>query len=460
MNAASFSERRLNLADLLPGIPVFLASGCERLRNYPGYPYKFRATSHYLFFGGPNVPNHVLLILNGDATLYRAAPDDDDEVWHGPAEPVEELKKRFDFKDVKTLDELAEDLSTLGVDEVLSLPSADVATNKFIEGFLGRLPALDEDPDVDLVDAVMELRRCQDEPAQEEIRAAVNGTMEVQRTVIGSCRPGVTERSLRGELDRVMASHGWEPSFNPIISVAGEVLHNPHYTNTAQDGDLLLVDCGVEVASGYAGDLTRTVPVSGRFSETQRAIYDIVDRAREEAIKGIAPGVHFGELHRTASLVVAKGLVDLGILKGDPEELVARGAHALFFCHGLGHLVGLDVHDMEDFGDRIGYEDGEERSSQFGLSFLRLSRELEPGMVVTIEPGFYQIPALLNGELGGSFDDVLDRDVLKKYSDVRGIRIEDVILVTEDGYENLSAELPTASKEIEALVGAKVTATA
>ena len=139
-------------------------------------------------------------------------------------------------------------------------------------------------------------------------------------------------------------------------------------------------------------------------------------------------------------------MVKLGILKGDPSELVERGAHALFFCHGLGHLVGLDVHDMEDFGDRIGYEEGEERAEQFGLSNLRLSRELEAGMVVTIEPGYYRIPAILDGPLGEKFSADLDRDVLANYSDVRGIRIEDVILVTEDGYENLSAALPTSSE--------------
>lgn len=385
--------------------------------------------------------------------MYRPAPDADDEVWHGPSESLEELQSRYDFKEIKNLEELDEDLSTLGVDEVLALPSSDAATNRFMEKYLGRVPDLDEDPDVDLVDAVMELRRCQDEAAQSEIRRAVQATVELQRVVLGASRPGVTERELRGELDKVMASNGWQPSFNPIISVAGEVLHNPFYTHTLADGDLLLVDCGVEVESGYAGDLTRTVPVNGQFTSTQKAIYDIVDKARSESLRQIAPGVHFADLHKTASLVIAQGLVELGILKGEPEELVEMGAHALFFCHGLGHLVGLDVHDMEDFGDRIGYEDGEERSSQFGLSNLRLSRELEAGMVVTVEPGYYRIPALLNGPLGEKFAHVLDRDVLQKYEDVRGIRIEDVVLVTDDGYENLSEALPTASSEVEQLVG-------
>jgi Xaa-Pro aminopeptidase len=277
---------------------------------------------------------------------------------------------------------------------------------------------------------------------------------------LGACRPGRTEAELKGEIDRTLAANGWTPSFQPIVSVAGEVLHNPHYRNTLTSGDLLLVDCGAETAAGYAGDLTRTVPVSGSFSATQKAVYDVVDRARAKAVEMVEPGAHFRDLHLAASLEIAEGLVELGILKGDPRELVDKGVHALFFCHGLGHLVGLDVHDMEDFGDRIGYEEGEERSEQFGLSNLRLSRELEAGMVVTIEPGYYRVPALLDGEMGKAFESYLDREVLEKYSDVRGIRIEDMVLVTEDGHRVLSSELPTASDEIAELVGRNETVAA
>jgi Xaa-Pro aminopeptidase len=448
-----YTDRKLNLADMLPGIPVLLLSGCDRYRNYPSYPFPFRATSHYMFFGGPNEPNNFLLILNGDATLYRPTPHADDEIWHGPRESNEELQARYDLKEIKTHDQLPDDLSTLGLEEVLSLPSPDSGSNEFLKSFLGRVPNLDDDPDVDLVDAMMELRRCQDEKAQQSIREAVEATVAVQKSVMAACAPGRTERELRGVLDKELASHGLGASFQPIISIAGEVLHNPHYKNTLSAEDLLLVDCGAEVGDGYVGDLTRTYPVDGRFSQTQKAIYDIVDAARARAVSMVAPGAHFADLHKAASLVMAEGLVELGILKGEPEKLVEEGVHALFFCHGLGHLMGLDAHDMEDFGDRIGYEEGTERSAQFGLSNLRLSRELEPGMVVTIEPGYYRVPALLDGELAKSFEANLDRDVLARYSDVRGIRIEDVVLVTEDGYENLSSSLPTSSEDITKLVG-------
>lgn len=453
ITAETFTQRRIRLADLLPGIPVLLVSGVDRHRNLKSYTFAFRATSHYLFFGGPNLPNHVLLVLNGDATLYRPAADADDAIWHGPAEPEESVACRYDFKAIKTLEELEDDLSSLGIDEVLSLPTPDPGSNEFIKKYLGRVPDLDADPDVDLVDAMMELRKCQDEAAIAEIREAVDATMQLQRSIMAACGAGVSERALRGVAECKLWENGWSPSFLPIISVAGEVLHNPYYLNELCDGDLLLIDCGAEVASGYAGDLTRTVPVSGTFTPSQKAIYDVVDRARATAVAMVAPGVQFADLHKAASLEMARGLVELGILKGEPGELVEKGVHALFFCHGLGHLVGLDVHDVEDFWDRIGYEGGTSRSDQFGLTNLRLSRELETGMVVTIEPGYYRIPALLDGPLGQQFSQYLDREVLAKYDDVRGIRIEDNVLVTEDGGENLSAGLPTSSDQVGSLVG-------
>lgn len=450
-----FSQRRLVLADLLPGIPVLLISGCARTRNYQAAHYPFRAQSHYLYFGGPQEPEHALLIINGDATLYRRPSDVDDEVWHGKAVGEEQLKATFDYLAVKSLDDLPADLATLGLDEVLGVPSSDPASNTFLASYLGRVPKHDLDPDTDLVDALIECRLRHDEAGQDELREAARQSVRGQRAVMLAASAGRTEFALRGLFEAALAEEGAIPSFQPIISVAGEVLHNPYYNGTLQDGDLLLVDAGGEVASGWSGDLTRVVPVSGRFSPTQRELYDVVNNARKAGVEGVAPGVHFRDLHRTVATTLTEGLVKLGILKGDPAELVDQGVHALFFPHGLGHLVGLDVHDMEDLGDRAGYAEDESRSDQFGLSYLRLSRELEEGMAVTIEPGFYQIPALIDGELGQRFAQHLDREVLGKYSDVRGIRLEDMVLVTADGGEVLSAELPVSAEDVEALLAAR-----
>ena len=242
-------------------------------------------------------------------------------------------------------------------------------------------------------------------------------------------------------------------AYNSIVTVNGEVLHNETYNNQLKSGDLLLADVGAETPLGWASDITRTWPVSGHFSSSQRDIYDIVLAAHDACIEGIKPGVEYRDIHLLGAKIIAEGLVNLGILKGDLEHLVDKDAHAIFFPHGLGHLLGLDVHDMEDLGDLAGYEEGRTRSERFGLGYLRLDRPLKVGMVVTIEPGFYQVPAILNNP---KFQEKYQNDVnwekLKQFSDVRGIRIEDDILVTETGAEILTKNLPTKAIDIEEMM--------
>lgn len=212
---------------------------------------------------------------------------------------------------------------------------------------------------------------------------------------------------------------------------------------------------GAETRGGWAGDVTRTWPVNGKFSSTQRDLYEVVLASQAEAIAMVKPGVRYRDVHLGAAKKLVEGLVGLGILHGDPEQLVADDVHALFFPHGVGHLLGLDVHDMEDLGDRAGYAPGRERSERFGLCYLRLDRDLEPGMAVTIEPGFYQVPALLHDEDRlDTVGDRLNRDRLAQFHDVRGIRIEDDVLVTKTGAEVLTARIPKAPDEVEAAVAA------
>jgi Xaa-Pro aminopeptidase len=216
---------------------------------------------------------------------------------------------------------------------------------------------------------------------------------------------------------------------------------------------LLLADVGAETASGWAADVTRTWPVSGKFSPTQKAIYDIVLAAHDTCIDRISPRVEYRDIHLLAARIIAEGLVDLGILRGNPEDLVEMDAHALFFVHGIGHLIGLDVHDMEDFGDLAGYQEGRTRSSRFGLGYLRLNRVLQAGMLVSIEPGFYQVPAILNDpEIRAKYQEFVNWEKLNQFTDVRGIRIEDDILVTEAGREVLTGKLPTNILDVESLV--------
>ena len=233
----------------------------------------------------------------------------------------------------------------------------------------------------------------------------------------------------------------------------GEVLHNEHYHNKLTPGDLLLADVGAENSKGWASDITRTWPISGKFSSTQRAIYDLVLAAHDTCISQMKPGVEYRDIHLLAAQEIAVGLVDLAILKGNPTDLVERDAHALFFPHGIGHLLGLDVHDMEDLGDLAGYEAGRKRSDRFGLGYLRLDRTLRSGMVVTIEPGFYQVPGILqNRDLQDRYSDVVNWERLAQFADVRGIRIEDDVLITDSGTEILTSDLPNKAADLESLL--------
>jgi Xaa-Pro aminopeptidase len=255
-------------------------------------------------------------------------------------------------------------------------------------------------------------------------------------------------------MEGVIISHNMTCSYNSIVTIHGEVLHNNHYHQPLQQGDLLLADVGAETSMGWAADVTRTWPVSGKFSSTQREIYNLVLAAHDACIEKIRPGVEYRDIHLLACAVIAEGLLDLGILRGEVSDLVEMDAHALFFPHGIGHLLGLDVHDMEDLGDLAGYEEGRSRSDRFGLCYLRLNRVLQPGMLVTIEPGFYQVPAILNDAvLRLKYQGVVNWERLAQFADVRGIRIEDDVLVTQEGREVLTAELPTGVEEIQDLVG-------
>ena len=268
-----------------------------------------------------------------------------------------------------------------------------------------------------------------------------------------------TEAQVRAAMEAVIMSHDMTCAYGSIVTIAGEVLHNHHYHNPLNPGDLLLADVGAETANGWASDITRTWPVSGTFSATQRDLYDVVLAAHDACIAKASPGVEYKDIHLIACETIAAGLVDLGILNGRPADLVEQDAHALFFPHGVGHLMGLDVHDMEDLGDLAGYAAGRERSDRFGLAYLRLDRPLAAGMVVTIEPGFYQVPAILNDpENRDRYANIVNWERLEHFSDVRGIRIEDDILLTQQSCEVISQALPTAVQAIESLVCAGVVA--
>ena len=298
---------------------------------------------------------------------------------------------------------------------------------------------------------MIDLRLIHDNAALASLREAARATCLAHLAGMRATRPGVSEHVIRGAMEGAVLQEGMVTSYPPIVTTRGEILHNNLHHHTLADGDLLLADVGAEF-EGWAGDVTRTWPVSGTFSATQRAMYELVLASQLAAIDMVRPGTRYRDIHLEASRVLTRGLVDEGILSGDVDGLVERGAHALIFPHGVGHIIGLDVHDMEDLGDLAGYEEGRVRAEQFGLGYLRLDRDLAPGMMVTIEPGFYRVPAILeSAAIAGPFieDSTLDLAALERFADVRGIRIEDDVLCTEGDPEVLTDAVPKSVQAVQ-----------
>jgi Xaa-Pro aminopeptidase len=442
--------RRRRLAERLGDQPALLYAGAPAPRNYPAATYPFRASSHFLYLVGLPVPEAVLLVDGDGATLFAPPPDPAGELWHGPVPGAAAIGEAIGCP-VRSLDALADAIAGR---EVATVPAVDVPTRLEQERHLGRPMKEPTARDLRLIDALIALRLVHDDAALAELRAAAEATEASHRAGMRVTRPGIVEAEVRAAMEHEFLRRGMTTAYGPIVTVHGEVLHNEAYHHRLEDGDLLLADVGAESTGGWASDVTRTWPVNGKLSSTQRALYDVVLAAQEAAIAKVRPGTRYREVHLTAARALTDGLVALGILRGDVDELVADGVHALFFSHGVGHLLGLDVHDMEDLGDRAGYAPGRTRSTQFGLSNLRLDRDLAPRMAVTVEPGFYQVPAILGDEsLTAVAKDRLDRDELARFSDVRGIRIEDDVLVTEGEPEVLTRAIPKAPAEVEAAVG-------
>jgi len=287
----------------------------------------------------------------------------------------------------------------------------------------------------------------------QELETAVEVTAQMHEHALEAAIRGRTEREIAGKLTGIAESKGRGLSFRPTCSVHGEVLHNHVYSNELEEGDLLLVDAGASSPLYYAGDITRVTPVGGTFRPRQQALYEAVLDAQTSAIDAIEPDVPFRDIHRHSCRVLTEHLIDMGLMTGDAEAAVDEGAHALFFPHGLGHMLGLDTHEMENLGeDVVGYGPDQTRSQQFGLNTLRLARPLKPGFVVTVEPGCYFIPELIQQwENEGRHEAFIDYDTVAEFTDFGGIRIEDDVVVTEDGRRVLGPGIPKTVDAVESL---------
>ena len=430
-------KRRKKLAESLD-YPVILWSGKAVSRNFPANRYPFRASSHFLYFTGLPLENAVIRLEAGELELFYDNPPAAASLWQGEMPHREAIAEAIGAARHYPLEKLA-----TKVTDAVTIPVQDVVTYQQQCNLLQRSVAL-IGKDLDLAQAMVSLRLCHDEMAIAELRQAAQIAVKAHQAGKEAIVSAKTEAEVRSIMEGVIIAHNMTCAYNSIVTTHGEVLHNEQYHYALQPGDLLLADVGAETPLGYAADITRTWAVSGEFSATQQDIYDIVLAAHDHCIAQMQPGVEYREIHLLAATTITEGLVNLGILRGNPSELVAKDAHALFFPHGIGHLLGLDVHDMEDLGDIAGYEPGRTRSDRFGLKYLRLDRPLRSGMVVTIEPGFYQVPGILNNfEFRNTYNEVINWERLAMFADVRGIRIEDDVLITEGGAEVLTADLTT-----------------
>jgi Xaa-Pro aminopeptidase len=443
--ADTLRQRRQRLAQRLAH-PVLLWSGQSSSRNFPANIFPYRANSHFLYFAGLPLFNAVIRLEAGQMTLFMDDATPTSILWHGESATRSQIAAQIGA-------DAAYPLTDLKIDAAATLPVQDAGTRSQQSALLGRSIGKDlTGIDRELAKAIVQVRLIHDQGAIDQIRQAAAVTVEAHLAGIKATAQAKTEAQIRAAMESVIMGHNMTCAYNSIVTVHGEVLHNNHYHHAINPGDLLLADVGAETEPGWAADVTRTWAVSGKFSPTQRDIYEVVLAAHDACIEAAKPGVEYRDLHLLAGQTIAAGLADLGILRGQPDDLVEMDAHALFFPHGVGHILGLDVHDMEDLGDLAGYEEGRVRSDRFGLGYLRLDRPLRAGMIVTIEPGFYQVPAILQDpERREKYQGVVNWERLEVFKDVRGIRIEDDVLVTESGNEVLTIALPTEIDAVEAI---------
>lgn len=454
----TYSRRRALLRQRVTrGGIIILPGNTGSPANYPGNEYRFRQDSTFLYFFGLDRSGlwAVIDIDSGEETLYGDDASVEDIIWSGPQPSLREMAAGVGISSSKHLDRLGEDVN-LAIRKgrhIHFLPPYRAETKLALSALLGICTnAVQERSSVELALAVVSLRDKKSDEEIAEIERACGIAYEMHTTAMSMCRPGVTERTIAGTIEGIALQHGSGVSFASIVSQNGETLHNHSHGNTLEKGRLLLCDAGAETTMNYCSDITRTIPVGGKFSQQQKDIYNIVLSASDRAFGVTAPGKLYRDIHLEACLVITEGLRDLGLMKGDPQEAVAAGAHALFMPHGLGHMMGLDVHDMENIGEKyVGYDLETERSAQLGVSALRMARRLQAGMVMTVEPGIYFIPAYIEKwRTEGINKEFINFAAAEKYVGFGGIRIEDDLLVTETGNRMLGQRrAPATIADIE-----------
>lgn len=452
---SKYVERRQKLMSLVKQGVIVLLGNKEVSLNYPANTYAYRQDSNFLYFIGLDVPNLAAIIdvESNDVVLYGDDIDIEDVIWMGHLPSIKDLAALSGIEHVKPFADLASDLKKQ-ISRKIHFTSPYRNANKiFLSEVLSiPLPVLKEKSSTDLSKAIALLRSIKDADEIVHLDEIMVYGYEMHVTAMRMAQEGMHEQKIAGTIEGIALQYGARVSFPVILSKHGEILHNHHHNNILRKGDLLLCDAGFESNMGYATDNTRTIPVGGNFTQKQREVYEIVLKANNTAIAMSKPGAFYRDVHLASAKIIAEGLKTLGLMKGDVEEAVVQGAHALFYPHGLGHMMGLDVHDMEDIGENyVGYDETVQRSDQFGLAYLRLAKKLQPGFVLTVEPGIYFIPALIDmWKAEHKFEQFINYDKVEAYKGFGGIRLEDDILITETGCRIMGNQrIPITPEEVE-----------
>jgi Xaa-Pro aminopeptidase len=451
-----YIDRRNRLKkEMSTGIALF-PGNVEAAFNYPANTYHFRQDSHFLYFFGIDLPGFAAVIDfdNDQEYIFGNDFDIDDIIWMGPQPKVAELAEKVGITNTSPMNELQNLIGKALKDSrhIHFLPPYRGETDIQMAQLLNTsVFDIRKKASVQLIKAIVKLKEIKDEYEIAEIEKAVDIAYEMHTTAMKMAKPGVIEQKIAGTIEGISLALGGPASFPIILSMNVQTLHNHYHGNVLEEGRMMVTDAGAETQLHYASDITRTVPVGGKFSKRQADIYQVVLDANMNSIEAIKPGIKYRDVHFLAAKTIVEGLKNIGLMKGDTEAAVEAGAHTLFLPHGLGHMMGMDVHDMEGLGENyVGYDDQTIRSKEFGTAYLRLGKELKPGFVLTVEPGIYFIPELIDQfKAEGKFTDFINYDIVETYKDFGGVRIEDDVLVTETGYRVLGKPIPKTIEEVE-----------
>lgn len=452
-----YVERRAKLkAKIGEGILLFMGND-DCGSNYEDNTYPFRQDSTFLYFWGLSFAglNAVIDLESGKEIVFGDELSIDHIVWMGTQPTLKEKCHLVGADDTESSDKLSTYLSTAISKgrKIRFLPPYRSEHKLKLYEWLGINPKMQaQSASIEFIKAVVSLRSIKQPEEIEEIEKACDITADMHIEAIKCAKPGMKEYEVVAALESIAYAKGGALSFATIATINGQTLHNHYHGNTIKEGDLMLVDAGAETAMGYAGDMSSTFPVGKKFTPQQKDIYDIQVAAHTAAVGALKPGIPYSEVYDISATVIFDGLKSLGVTKGDTQDAVIAGAHAMFFPSGLGHMMGLDVHDMENLGEIWVGHDGQPKSTQFGRKSIRLARMLEPGFVLTVEPGVYFIPELIDLWKGqGKFMDYIDYDRLEHFRTFGGIRNEEDYLITADGARRLGKKIPLTTDEVEAL---------